>query len=145
MADTVVHDEQIRAPISQINGQLRFLDRGIQRNLFLQLYRMFDILLIIEYRKLIIQIILLALLSVILKSAFNPQMVTPETCMPINVYDNESYTKCVDKLNDEDYNAQYKAFMGHCTLDFALILIIVNIISFMKIFKVFCNEHRNRK
>ncbi|KAH7643971.1 abc transporter-like protein 17 [Dermatophagoides farinae] len=152
LADTVVHDEQIRAPISQINGQLRFLDRGIQRNrkafsmgdLFLQLYRMFDILLIIEYRKLIIQIILLALLSVILKSAFNPQMVTPETCMPINVYDNESYTKCVDKLNDEDYNAQYKAFMGHCTLDFALILIIVNIISFMKIFKVFCNEHRNQ-
>ncbi|OTF84021.1 hypothetical protein BLA29_003477, partial [Euroglyphus maynei] len=152
LAQTIVNDEQIKAPLSQIRSHLKFMNRGIQRNrkslrmgdLFLQTYRMFDILLVTEYRKLIIQIILLALLSTILKSSFNPKMVRPETCVPIDVYENESYSKCFDELNDEDYNSQYKAFMGHSILDFSLILIIINIVSFLQILKVFRNEHRNQ-
>lgn len=51
LADTTVNDEQITEPLSQIRERLKFLDRGIRRNrkslsmgdLFLQLYRMFDI------------------------------------------------------------------------------------------------------
>lgn len=147
--------------------QLRFLTNGSGmprrlksftiRDFFLQLYRIFYIVFIVDFRILAYQLLVYACFLLTIATVFDHRMIRPSMCYPLDDQDRDqdnSTTEttstgvggtCQQQLDDEAFTDSYIAYQAFCNMFFGVIMLGVGAILFTPMLKMFRHEHRNRK
>ncbi|XP_075585835.1 uncharacterized protein LOC124495078 isoform X2 [Dermatophagoides farinae] len=131
---------------------LLFLSNGIQQrrkwfsidDLMLQLYRIFKITFVAEYKTFVMQFPFFFFLIGIMTLLFDPNMTHAETCYSFDADDSEFNITCRDKLHAEALTNDYKMNQWYWLNLTALAILCMSSLFFNPILKVFRNEHRNQ-
>ncbi|XP_075680900.1 uncharacterized protein LOC113790209 [Dermatophagoides pteronyssinus] len=138
--------------LDEFVDDLRFLSNGVQQrrkwfsidDLILQLYRVFRITFVAEYKNFLMQFPFFFFLIAIITVLFDPNMTHAETCYSFEADDSAFNVTCRDKLHAESLTYDYKMNQWYWLNLVGLAILCMSSLFFNPILKVFRNEHRNQ-